>query len=115
MQKLFQEVVELGITGGGIIPVILFIRFFLRHSPGTFSYLLWSIPAVRLTFPVSFSGIWGILADTKVGGRVENLSGIQVRIITGGQRQAIPDQAAEWLHKQGIMTCMAIIWELEPC
>lgn len=110
MQKLFQEVVELGITGGEIIPVILFIRFFLRHSPGTFSYLLWSIPAVRLTFPVSFSGIWGILADTRAGGRVENLSGIQVRIITGGQRQAIPDQAAEWLHKQGIMTCMAVIW-----
>lgn len=110
MQKIFQEVVELGITGGGIIPVILIIRFILRHSPGTFSYLLWSIPAIRLMIPISFSGIWGFLADTRVGRSVENLSDIQVRIVTGGHKQMIPDQAAEWLNKQGIMTCMAIIW-----
>lgn len=131
MQKLFQEVLELGITGGGIVPVILFIRFILRHSPGTFSYLLWSIPAVRLMIPISFSGIWGFLADTKVGRRLGDLSGIQDkfllnmgknsgkmvkhefilnRIATGGQRQVISDQATEGFNKQGSMTCLVIIW-----
>ena len=132
MQKLFQEVVELGITGGGIVPVILCIRFFLRHSPGTFSYLLWGIPAVRLMIPISFSGIWGILADTGFGRGIRDLSHIQDSILydmgkdpeklvehkfiltgiaTGGQREIYHGQvAAGGAYEQGWMSWLAIIW-----
>lgn len=61
---IFSFVLQMSITSGMIICIILALRFCLRKAPKIFSYLLWSVVLFRLLCPVtvqsqlSVLGIW---------------------------------------------------------
>ena len=67
----FSRVLEMSITAGVIICMILGIRLCLRKAPKIFSYLLWSVVLFRLLCPVaaesrfSVLGIWQEPAASK--------------------------------------------------
>lgn len=60
MEKILWLVLELSYAGTWIIAAVMLLRCLLHRLPKKFSYVLWIIPGIRLLFPVSFPGIWGL-------------------------------------------------------
>ena len=65
MEEILQPVLELSYAGTWVIAAVMALRCFLYRLPKKFSYILWAIPGIRLLFPISFPGIWGILEKAK--------------------------------------------------
>lgn len=63
MEKIFWFVMELSYVGTWVILLVLLLRCFLHKLPKKFSYILWSIPGVRLLIPISFTGVWGLAGN----------------------------------------------------
>lgn len=61
MEALFLQMVNMSITASYVILFVLLARFFLRHTPKIFSYLLWAVVGIRLIFPFSFESVWSLL------------------------------------------------------
>ena len=61
MEALFLRVLNMSMTASYVILFVLFVRLLLRKSPKLFSYILWSVVLFRLTCPVSFSSVIGLL------------------------------------------------------
>lgn len=57
MNEAFLTVLNMSVTGGMIIAVLIIVRFFLKRMPRRYSYALWLIPAIRLLCPVSISSV----------------------------------------------------------
>ncbi|MCI8408840.1 MAG: M56 family metallopeptidase [Lachnospiraceae bacterium] len=116
MKVLFQEILELSVTGGIVILITLFIRSLLLHVPKFFSYILWSIPAIRLLVPITFTGIWTLIPDipTKNSHTLQGMAtqqGILQRTATVtpyliGNTQKLP----EGTTSQGILDWLPFIW-----
>ena len=60
--QLFPAVVNMSLTGGIMILVVLLFRLALRRAPKVFSYALWSVVLFRLLCPVSFSWAFSLLS-----------------------------------------------------
>ena len=64
MGTLFSMIVNMSLTGGIVIVLVLFVRLFLMRAPKLFSYLLWGVVLLRLLCPVSFSSglsVFGVM------------------------------------------------------
>lgn len=64
MGTLFSMIVNMSLTGGIVIVLVLFLRLFLMRAPKLFSYLLWGVVLLRLLCPVSFSSglsVFGVM------------------------------------------------------
>ncbi|MCX4328225.1 MAG: M56 family metallopeptidase [Lachnospiraceae bacterium] len=107
MEEAFRKILELSITGGGIILIIIFIRIFLREVPGIFSYILWVIPAIRLLMPVTFTGIWGLVPDKTMAGHQKILNRT-VPVITEDIIKVNRTSRVSAVH--GIFYWIAFIW-----
>ena len=55
VDRVFFQILNMSITAGIIILVILFVRVLLKKAPKIFSYALWGIVLFRLLCPISFS------------------------------------------------------------
>lgn len=55
MEQLFITVMNMSLTAGIVILLVMLFRLFLRRQPKIFSYLLWTVVLFRLLCPVSFS------------------------------------------------------------
>lgn len=53
LYNLFASVVNMSVTAGWIIAVVLLARLALKRAPKIFSYVLWSVVLFRLLCPVS--------------------------------------------------------------
>lgn len=73
--ELLPKVINMSITGGIIITVVLLTRLLLHRTPKIFSYALWSVVLFRLLCPVSLSSSVSIfnLFDAPItrAGRIE--------------------------------------------
>jgi len=64
LHHIFSQILNMSITAGIVICMVLIIRVLLRRAPKIFSYLLWSVVLFRLLCPITLSssfsalGIW---------------------------------------------------------
>ena len=77
MGDIFLKLLNMSITAGWLILVILGIRFFFRKIPKWIICLLWGVVALRLTFPFSRESEFSLLPSAEpikssavVGGEV---------------------------------------------
>ncbi len=55
MTNIFLPLLKMSGVGSIVILAVILVRFILRRAPKIYSYLLWSVAAFRLLFPVSFT------------------------------------------------------------
>ncbi|MDE7414753.1 MAG: M56 family metallopeptidase [Lachnospiraceae bacterium] len=73
---LFLKIVEMSLTAGIVILVVLFVRLFLRRLPKRFAYTLWLVAAFRLIVPITAASNISIFNMFVVEGISSELSGI---------------------------------------
>lgn len=73
VESIFLNILDMSLTAGCIIGVVLILRLFLKRLPKKYSYFLWSVVGFRLLCPVSFNSIFSIF-NLKLFDRV-NISG----------------------------------------
>ena len=61
MDKIFLQILNMSITSSYVILFVILIRFLLRKTPKIYSYSLWSVVFLRLTFPFSFESIFSLI------------------------------------------------------
>lgn len=61
MEQLFISVLNMSLTAGITILVVLIIRLMLKRAPKIFSYALWAVVLFRLLCPFSFSSAISLL------------------------------------------------------
>ena len=75
LEKVFIEVLNMGLTASVMIAGVFLVRLLLKKAPKIFSYILWSIVLFRLLCPVSFETEVSLLGalqnETSVDGRME--------------------------------------------
>ncbi len=54
-EAAFIKILNMSLTAGIVICIVLLMRFLLRRMPKVFSYILWMVVLFRLLCPVSFS------------------------------------------------------------
>ena len=55
MGAVFSRILNMSLTGGAVILVVLLLRLVLRRAPKIYSYALWAVVLFRLLCPVSLS------------------------------------------------------------
>lgn len=55
MEQIFIRILNMSLTAGIVILLVIFLRLFLKRLPKIFSYLLWMVVLFRLLCPISFS------------------------------------------------------------
>ena len=55
METVFIKILNMSLTAGIVICIVLLMRFLLRRAPKIFSYMLWTVVLFRLLCPFSFS------------------------------------------------------------
>ncbi|MDE5597612.1 MAG: M56 family metallopeptidase, partial [Lachnospiraceae bacterium] len=55
LEAAFIKILNMSLTAGIVICIVLLMRFLLRRTPKIFSYILWIVVLFRLLCPVSFS------------------------------------------------------------
>lgn len=75
LEKVFIEVLNMGLTASVMIAGVFLVRLLLKKAPKICSYILWSIVLFRLLCPVSFETEVSLLGalqnETSVEGRME--------------------------------------------
>ncbi|MEK3747161.1 M56 family metallopeptidase [Paenibacillus sp. FSL E2-8871] len=61
MDQLFEQLLNMSITGSYVIVFIIVARLFLRKVPKIFSYALWSVVLIRLLCPFSIESIFSFI------------------------------------------------------
>lgn len=61
MEKLFLQLVNMSITAGWIVTVLLLIRPLLKKAPRWFSCLMWAPVGLRLIFPFSVESVLSLI------------------------------------------------------
>lgn len=61
MENVFLRILNMGITAGYCVLVILLIRLFLKRLPKIYSYVLWSVVYFRLLCPVSVKSVFSLV------------------------------------------------------
>lgn len=60
--EIFNQILNMSITGGYIIIAVIIARLIIRKAPKKFPYLLWSAVAFRLAVPISFQSFFSLLS-----------------------------------------------------
>ena len=61
MSRLFLSILNMSLTAGYVILIVILIRLPLKKAPKAISYALWSVVAFRLVIPFSFESIFSLL------------------------------------------------------
>ena len=61
MADLLRQIINMSLTAGAVILVVLLARALLRRAPRWCSYALWSVVLFRLLCPVSISSALSML------------------------------------------------------
>lgn len=84
-QNIFLAVLNMSMTGGIVIVLIMAARLFLQRVPRKFSYVLWGVALLRLLCPFSVSSVFSVFQVINVPvteeGRMEYVP--QSRVWTG--------------------------------
>lgn len=60
IEPVFIRILNMSLTAGLTVCIVLLMRLFLRRMPKVFSYALWSVVLFRLLCPVSFSSVLSV-------------------------------------------------------
>ena len=66
MEQIFIRILNMSLTAGIVILLVVFLRLFLKKLPKVFSYLLWAVVLFRLLCPISFSSEVSLLGVFKM-------------------------------------------------
>ena len=66
MQAVFTRILNMSITGGIVIAVVLLARLFLKRAPKIYSYALWAVVLFRLLCPLSITAGLSVLKPLPV-------------------------------------------------
>lgn len=82
--NIFPKIVNMSLTAGLIVPVVVLARLFLRKAPKVYSYALWSVVLFRLLCPVSLPSpisLFGLIepAETETMGGATSFSYISTK------------------------------------
>lgn len=61
MEKLFLQILEMSVTAGYCILVVLVLRLLIKRLPKLYSYILWIVVYFRLVCPVSVSSVFSLV------------------------------------------------------
>lgn len=61
MENLFLQILEMGVTAGYCILVVLALRLLMKRLPKLYSYILWIVVYFRLVCPVSVSSVFSLV------------------------------------------------------
>ena len=75
LTEIFLKIVSMSITASYCVLLICIARFFLRRAPKLFSYLLWSIVALRLVCPISVESSFSMVDSnlSMITGHIESV------------------------------------------
>lgn len=118
LRELFLVIVNMSMTAGLLVPLILTARAILSKAPKSFSYALWGIVGFRLICPISFSSVFSVFSLPIVK---ENVSYANIKIAGGtlnAQVMSVPKTFSGAVQKvgaatgnsMGVVEILAIIW-----
>lgn len=61
MEKLFLQILEMSVTAGYCILVVLVLRLLIKRLPKLYSYILWIVVYFRLVCPVSVNSVFSLV------------------------------------------------------
>lgn len=103
MVQLFLKVLNMGITAGYCVLIVLFLRLLLRRMPKIYSYVLWSVVWFRLVCPLSIKSVLSLIKISTrtipmdIGRRetpaIDSGSARVDAVVNAGIRQMIPQAA----------------------
>ena len=88
--RLFPMVVNMSLTGGIMILVVLLFRLALRRAPKVFSYALWSVVLFRLLCSVSFSWAFSLLSLVDPPTRQTTILSSSVEYVAPDRAETVP-------------------------
>ncbi len=65
MEAVFLKVLNMSITAGYLIPVIIVLRLLLQKAPKSIRCAMWVLVAIRLVCPFSFESSWSLIPGTE--------------------------------------------------
>lgn len=65
MSAVFLKLLNMSVTASWLILAILFVRFFLKKAPKWISCILWTLAAIRLSFPFSLKSTLSLIPNTE--------------------------------------------------
>lgn len=63
MTNVFLKILSMSLTASYCIILICVIRLILKRAPKTFSYLLWSVAAIRLLCPLHVESMFSLVRE----------------------------------------------------
>ncbi len=93
MEGLFQEILQMSITGSFVILFVLVARLLLKRAPKIYSYLLWALVLFRLLCPVTISSSFSLIPREVAGVETMEQEGlIYTEVIGETIREELPPQ-----------------------
>ncbi len=77
MEELFLKMLNMSITASYVIVFVIIVRIFLKKLPKSISYILWSVVAIRLSVPFSFTSAFSLLPKNINTTPIPNNIGLQ--------------------------------------
>ena len=65
MSKLFLHLLNISITAGWIVLVVVLLRFVLKKAPKWIRVMLWGLVALRLMLPVSIESVTSLVPSAE--------------------------------------------------
>ena len=64
MESLFRIVLQMSITAGYVILVVMVLRLLMHRMPKKYSYSLWAVVLFRLCCPITLSSVFSVFMET---------------------------------------------------
>lgn len=99
VRTIFSQFLNMSLTAGIVILLVIFVRFCLKRVPKIFSYCLWLVVLLRLLCPVSFSSALSVFrfVDAPVNGQgtITYIEQEPVQIKVQETSPVMPDMAGQ--------------------
>lgn len=89
MDGIFAAVLNMSLTAGYVIIIVILARLLLRKAPKVISYALWSVVAFRLVFPFSFESTYSLVPKSTTVAHVSSSSEMNIQQKETNRQQII--------------------------
>lgn len=120
MEKIFLQMLNMGITAGYCVLVVILLRLLFKKLPKLYSYILWGVVYFRLVCPVSVKSVFSLVKvnpqtiPNDIGTRIKPriTSGVpQVdAVVNTGLVQAAPRVENSVNPMQVMLSVAVVIW-----
>lgn len=71
MTAVFLKLLDMSLSAGWLVLVVLVLRLVLRRAPRALLCALWALVAVRLLCPVTLEGVWSLMPQMSVSEQIQ--------------------------------------------